>query len=157
MPALNFVKEFAPLVELGLVMRVMQDAPGARVFCELPAATPFALDKVKTQTIRALRRDGRDIKANDRLFFYTGMRSKSCRKLGEARCRTATPVAIRRIDGKPTILRAAGGMHSMTEIPFSESTQRRIALADGFGSVEGLAQWFEKVHGLPFHGTLIKW
>ena len=32
-----------------------------------------------------------------------------------------------------------------------------IALADGFNSLEVMFAWFEKTHGLPFHGQLIKW
>lgn len=59
MPALNFQKRFAPLIESGQ----------------------------KCQTIRAERVDGRQpCKLGDRLVLYTGMRSKNCRRLAEVRC-----------------------------------------------------------------------
>ena len=32
-----------------------------------------------------------------------------------------------------------------------------IAKADGFGSWEEMLDWFEKTHGLPFEGLLIRW
>lgn len=74
MPVLNFKKEFAPLVELGLNE---PDHPHA-----------------KRQTIRAPRKDGRDPKPGDRLYLYTGMRTVACRKLGESECKYKDPIAI---------------------------------------------------------------
>jgi len=62
MPALSFNKQFARLVELGR----------------------------KRQTIRVKRK--RPIKAGDRLYLYTGMRTKVCRKLGEADCASVRPL-----------------------------------------------------------------
>lgn len=56
MPALNFKKEFAPLVESG----------------------------EKKQTIRQVRKN--PIENGDTLYLYTGMRTKQCRKLGEVIC-----------------------------------------------------------------------
>ena len=32
-----------------------------------------------------------------------------------------------------------------------------IARADGFDKWGELADWFEKTHGLPFQGLLIRW
>jgi len=55
-PALNFQKRFAPMVESG----------------------------EKSQTIRATRK--RPFKEGDTLYLYTGMRTKVCRKLGEVVC-----------------------------------------------------------------------
>ena len=66
MPALNFQKQFAPLVESG----------------------------EKRQTIRAPRKDGRNPKFGDRLHLYTGMRTRACRKLAERTCTAATNVTI---------------------------------------------------------------
>ena len=66
MPALNFKAEFAPLVESG----------------------------EKRQTIRKLRKDGRDPKVGDALYLYTGMRTKKCRKLGIAPCESVQPIEI---------------------------------------------------------------
>lgn len=64
MPALNFKKEFAPLVESGK----------------------------KRQTIRQVRK--RPIIPGDRLFLYTGMRTDKCRKLRESTCELTVPIVI---------------------------------------------------------------
>ena len=32
-----------------------------------------------------------------------------------------------------------------------------IAKADGFANAEEMVDWFEKQHGLPFEGWLIRW
>jgi len=53
MPALSFKKQFVPNVRNG--------------------KKPF--------TLRAFRKDGRDIKGGDVLYFYAGMRTKACRKI----------------------------------------------------------------------------
>ena len=64
MPALNYQAQFAPKVESG----------------------------EKLQTIRARRK--RPFKRGDRLYHYTGMRTKSCRKLGESTCVIAMDIVI---------------------------------------------------------------
>jgi protein gp37 len=66
MPALNFKKQFAPLVET------------------------FK----KRQTIRALRKDNRNPRPGQTLYLYTGMRTKGCKKLGEATCKKVTQITI---------------------------------------------------------------
>lgn len=66
MPALNFKKQFAPLVESG----------------------------GKRQTIRARRKDGRDPRPGQTLYLYTGMRTQVCRKLGEVECKKTEAIAI---------------------------------------------------------------
>ena len=55
MPALNFKKEFADKVASG----------------------------EKRQTIRALRKDGKNPRPGQKLYLYTGMRTKYCRKCGD--------------------------------------------------------------------------
>lgn len=64
MPAINFKKRFAEMVESG----------------------------EKRQTIRPKRKDGRNPHPGDRLYFYVGLRTKGCRFLGEAICREVIPV-----------------------------------------------------------------
>ena len=56
MPALNFQKQFVPLIESG----------------------------EKRQTIRSQRKQ--PIKVGDLLYLYTGQRTKNCRKLAESIC-----------------------------------------------------------------------
>ena len=120
MPALNFQKRFADAVESG----------------------------AKRQTIRAPRRDGRpSATVGARLYLYTGMRTKGCRKLGEAICtRTAqfviNPALAIIIDGK---------------VLHSAAAEDDFARADGFDDAPEMIQWFADTHGLPFEGTLIEW
>lgn len=124
MPMLNFQARFAPLVEFG----------------------------GKRQTIRAYRKDGRDPKAGDRLYLYTGARTKACRKLGEATCRSVRGVELNFhgalcIDGRPVY----------------SNRFNALAQADGFNGTHEIApmremiEWFRSTHGLPFHGLLIQW
>jgi len=48
----------------------------------------------KSQTIRAPRKDGRHAKVGDALQLYTGMRTKQCRKLRDAKCHDVCPILI---------------------------------------------------------------
>lgn len=117
MPALNFKKQFAPLIESG----------------------------EKRCTIRTLRKDGRKPKVGDILYLYIGMRTKNCRKLKEAVCISSNPIIIDidhlEIDGIE--------LHSFSKM--------KIAFKDGFDTYDDFIAFFQKHHGLPFHGYLIKW
>lgn len=65
MPALNFKKQFAEIVEQGF----------------------------KTQTIRKQRKRGA-IGVGDTITLYTGQRSPKCRKLGTGRCISSEAIVI---------------------------------------------------------------
>ena len=120
MPAISFRKEFADAVESGK----------------------------KRQKIRAPRRDGRPTATiGARLYLYTGMRTKVCRKLGEAICTRTAQFIINPnrqfiIDGTPIL---------------SGRAEDKFAQADGFKDAFEMTEWFLKVHGLPFEGSLIEW
>ena len=117
MPALNFQKRFAPLVESG----------------------------EKRQTIRKYRKDGRDAKPGDTLFLYTGMRTKACRLIATVRCEATFPMRLTR--ERPTDL-------TPTELLLDDEFAAKL---DGFESHAEMLDWFEKTHGLPFTGLLIRW
>lgn len=122
MPALNFQSRFAEMVEKG----------------------------TKRQTIRALRKDGRDPKPGDALQLYTGMRTKKCRRLRTNYCTSVTPIHM------------TGGMMAMTSVQvdgkwLTQCELDWLAEADGFRDWEEMRHWFFKVHGAPFTGLLIKW
>lgn len=122
MPALNYKARFAPLVRSGR----------------------------KRQTIRALRKDGRDPKPGDTLYHYTGMRTKACRKLSEAVCQSAVPIHM------------TGGMMAMESVEVDGKWLVHheldwLAQADGFRDWEEMRHWFFKTHGAPFTGLLIRW
>jgi len=118
MPALNFKKEFAEKVESG----------------------------EKRQTIRALRKDGRNPRNGQTLYLYVGMRTKGCRKLGEATCKSVEPIAIEE-NGDIFI--------GVEYVPPVEASNMMIR--DGFNSRLEFYEFFKKTHGLPFYGLLIKW
>jgi hypothetical protein len=121
MPALNFMARFAAAVESG----------------------------EKRQTIRKRRKDGRDPKPGDTLYFYTGMRTKKCRKLGEARCKSVSDIELDR--GRFCTGVAVGTVRGITCLPDT------MARRDGFADFGELLDCIEGMHGLPFEGLLIQW
>lgn len=116
MPALSFQKQFADAI----------------------------LGGVKSQTVRTKRK--RPIKRGDRLYLYTGMRTKQCRKLGEAKCWGVFPVSI--YPSGETFI----NNRQLFGAELSDFFKR-----DGFGSSRAGMNWFKEAHGLPFHGELIVW
>ncbi len=131
MPALNFQKQFAAAVESG----------------------------EKRQTIRAFRKDGRNPKPGDTLYLYTGMRTKQCRKLGEVICSDARELWIARATTEfdcPYLLWLGRGEHQ-TMCSELMGQAEEMAKADGFSDWNEMVDWFDKTHGLPFEGLLIKW
>jgi hypothetical protein len=122
MPALNFKARFAALVEAGK----------------------------KRQTIRAMRKDGRDVAPGDVLYLYTGMRTKACRKLMETVCASAEPIGIGR-DGF-VLMGDGDNFKKLAPVEIED-----LARADGFDTVAEFLGFFKQTHGLPFNGMLIKW
>lgn len=122
MPAFNFQKRFAGKVERG----------------------------EKRQTIRARRKDGRNPKVGQTAYLYFGMRTKSCRKLGEEIITSVDPISIVR----------NGRFFVDIDIPAGELGyygKEKLAKDDGFIEFSEMLEWFETTHGLPFYGFLIKW
>lgn len=116
MPAYNFKPKFAHLVERG----------------------------EKRQTIRPKRR--RPTRPGDMLYFYVGMRTKHCRKLGQAVCKDTVPVLI-----TDDFSVAIGGQ----ELSFDE--EKILLKADGFLTIGEFYEFFAYHYGLPFEGEIIKW
>ena len=103
----------------------------------------------KCQTIRALR--NRPIKQGEKLYLYTGMRTKGCRKLKETVCKRVRHVRIfEGMDPNTYVISVDGKLASDIECV-------RLAVADGFVSVNGLIDFFREQHGLPFEGHVINW
>lgn len=120
MPLIGYKKQFAGLIESG----------------------------VKRQTVRAKRK--RPFKPGDRLYHYTGLRTKRCRKLRESICISADYIHI--------------DLHGYVSINDRDLTMREceeLALLDGFvgpGSAWiKMHAFFRSVHSLPFDGQVIKW
>lgn len=101
------------------------------------------LDGRKCQTIRRAVR----CKPGDRLQLYTGLRTKQCRKLGEAVCTRVERVIIpapplgHLMIGEGRVLRGRA--------------LEGFAAADGFNSREAFFAFFQQHYGLPFDGVVI--
>jgi len=116
MPAYNFKAKFADAVESGR----------------------------KRQTIRKRRK--RPTRPGDRLYLYTGMRTKACRKLRENDCLSVEPMVI-----DVGSVRLAGRRLTMVEVD-------QLSVADGFERADDFFEFFEQHYGLPFdEAELIKW
>ncbi len=121
MPALNFKKVFANDVESGQ----------------------------KRQTIRKFRKDGRDPRSGQTLYLYTGMRTKSCRKLSEDECVEALPIWIDQHENGIAIIILDGDQLDSVGIA-------KIAKADGFKNTGEFLTFFG-TRFEPFYGLLIRW
>jgi len=132
MPQLGFQNQFAPLVESG----------------------------EKRQTIRAYRKDGRDPKVGDRLYLYTGMRTKQCRKLGEAVVTQTLAIELYGIPSpwsyRAPRMKLTDTVSGQTHIVGTMEAEAQAKL-DGFSSFDRMHEWFKGTHGLPFEGLLIRW
>lgn len=103
----------------------------------------------KRQTIRAHGKR-RHARQGDALQLYTGMRTRSCRKLRDAICNAAAIVLIDRdINGLAKIEVEGQRLDALEKFAF--------ATADGFSSAGEMVDWFEQQHGLPFSGVCIQW
>lgn len=119
MPALNFKKQFQSAVLTGR----------------------------KAQTIRATRKH--PIKAGDKLYLYTGMRTKDCLRLRVTPCTKVTPIKIVPDEVLPSVI--LGGR----TLSFHE--QQELAKKDGFFMAEDFFRFFRETHGERFEGQLIEW
>jgi len=106
----------------------------------------------KTQTIRAPRKV--PIRVGDRLYLWTGLRTKKARKLGEGIVESVERIEFSE-DGTGRILRTGSRRlwRRLRHAPFAHS----IAVADGFENYADMLDWFEHTHGLPFRGVLVRW
>ncbi|MEM1370595.1 MAG: hypothetical protein AAGG72_00045 [Pseudomonadota bacterium] len=112
-------------------------------------------DGTKQQSIRAPRRDGRvHCKVGDTLKLYTGMRTKSCRLLGEGRVTGVRDVRIEGVEMWLNGLRLPTHIYSRDQL---EPTDNEFAQADGFEDFMDMRDWFSEHHGLPFEGVCIEW
>ncbi|XXJ19974.1 hypothetical protein ACR42D_10595 [Desulfovibrio caledoniensis] len=106
----------------------------------------------KRQTIRANGKR-RHARPGEALQLYTGQRGPNCRKLvdPDPACVAALPVFMdRTFSDNRRVVVVAG--HEVYGPPLED-----LARADGFETSEEMKDFFEKTHGVPFEGTLIKW
>jgi len=100
----------------------------------------------KRQTIRPVGKR-RHAEPGDKLQLYVGMRTKGCRKLRDAVCHDACRIRIEH--DKVFTFRPQ-------EIFLGDELES-LARQDGFLDWAAMRDWFEKTHGLPFSGVMIRW
>lgn len=98
----------------------------------------------KRQTIRPQRK--KPIKIGDKLYLFTGMRTKGCRSLGVGVCIDVQDV---RIESDEAV--AIDGVHLLRD------ELHLLAQKDGFDDSREFIEWFRAHYGLPWVGQLIKW
>lgn len=98
----------------------------------------------KRQTIRKRRKH--PIKEGDRLYLYTGLRTKRARKLREEIC---IDVSALRIESEKEIF--------LNGKRLDQEAVKDLAVKDGFLNAAGFVKWFEYRYGLPFEGDVIRW
>jgi hypothetical protein len=120
---------------------------------------PYIEDQSKPHTVRADRKDGKVPKPGEILYLYMGMRTKKCRKIGEAICKAVRKITITEED-----IQLEG-----SELPWLSSEERELfAWKDGFrpegttkdnpyGAFNLMIQFWKHTHELPFQGVVIYW
>jgi hypothetical protein len=117
MPAYNFQPRFVDLVRRG----------------------------IKRQTIRADRRDGRRPRVGQRMFAYSGLRTKQAKLL-----RIGDITAVLPIEISPAGIALEGKR-------LDDAEANALALLDGFQHVNEMVGWFIEHHGRRFAGLVIRW
>ena len=108
------------------------------------------IDKIlsgeKRQTIRKAGGKWENVKVGDKLTLYTGLRTKECRKLGEAEVESIEDIIITK--NESVIVNA----HY-----WSFELIYELAKKDGFERVEDFYKFFNEHYGNNFKGKIIKW
>lgn len=137
MVAYSFKSRFANPILLGLGEKVHHEPGGAHVY--MP----------KQQTIRATGKR-RHARPGETLQLYTGMRTRQCRKIGEARCTDVRSIRIIVREEKLTV-----------ELDGRWINGRKLkdfARRDGFVDADDMLAFWKDEHGLgEFYGMLIRW
>lgn len=116
------------------------------------------IDKIlsgeKRQTIRKAGAKWANVKPGDKLTLYTGLRTKDCRKLGEADVDSVEDIEmyIFKLDDG---VRLYGVELNRQGLPDAEVFP--LATADGFENIVRFLDFFHKHYGEHFEGKVIKW
>lgn len=134
---------------------------------------PFLLDGSKDHTVRKERAGrSRHARPGETLQLYYGMRTKWCRKIGEATCWTVLPIRITETDilvgGYYHTENGPGAQQDLLFFPLPPEERGTFAWKDGFrpecstathpvGSFELMLRFWKHTHQLPFQGVVIYW
>ena len=104
----------------------------------------------KRQTIRKLRKH--PIMVGDRLHLYWKLRTKECRKLGEAICRDFFFITIQKLGNAIRIDRYLGPVESeysgfSSFVTLTDHQMLDLAKRDGFRDVAGMVEVLSMLHG----------
>jgi len=102
----------------------------------------------KTGTIRAFRKI--PIVPGERLYHYTGLRTKYCEKIGESTCLTVGTITIYINSGKIDIQYP----NNICSITSSEALDD-FAMADGFSDWQDMKQFWLDNHGIKLNGRKV--
>lgn len=111
------------------------------------------IPRPKRQTIRAVGKR-RHARAGEMLQLYTGMRTRQCKKIGEARCTRVNSIVLFFI--QPAVKIDDWPACSMPD------ELNEFAWSDGFASWLEMREFWQAQHGdlakiEPWRGVLIKW
>ena len=111
----------------------------------------------KRQTIRAIGKRRHAIPGQP-IQLYTGMMHKTCQKLitPDPICTDVQRVRIEKFPAKSKHDCDFFQMYLDGKAMFRHEV-RELAVKDGFNSPEDFFQFFDKTHGMPFEGVLIRW
>jgi hypothetical protein len=109
----------------------------------------------KTHTIRKCWK--RPLKVGKPLMFFTGSRTKACRRLRpNTVCTALTEIAI--LPERREVRLANGSRYGQTAGRcLTPEEIERLAREDGFANVNAFFQFFLDVHGPELRGQLIEW
>ncbi len=104
----------------------------------------------KLQTIRAIGKR-RHARSGEMIQLYTGMRTKECRKIGDAECKSVHKIEMK--IGTHTLYIEVDGAH------IKGGRLHEFAMFDGFDSGEDMLEFWHQEHSgvTHFEGVLIKW
>ena len=127
-----------------------------------PSFAPLILAGEKRQTIRQPRGGrGRHARSGKALQLYTGMRTRTCRKLGDAVCAEVREVALDFADGRVTVDDAIELTTSAELSAFAilDGFRGSASLQDENAPWERMRRWWALTHPgqLVFRGVLITW
>lgn len=111
------------------------------------------IDKIlsgeKRQTIRKAGKKWDKVKVGDKLTLYTGLRTKQCRKLGEAEVESIEDIEI-----KIGVFYSEAWLNGDS---INEDVCKKLAQADGFNSAWDFLEFFHDHYGVNFKGKIIRW
>lgn len=148
MVAYSFKRRFVVPISLGLGLSYpLDDIEGDIIVASRP----------KLQTIRAIGKR-RHARAGETLQLYTAMRTKQCRKIGDAKCVRVDPIRINVEGGRVAIAPGTSDARAFDKSCDLDAFAQR----DGFADWADMREFWREEHGDlkrlgPFVGALIMW